>query len=101
MQMGNSVLNKAITVLSFSCDRGAEPWIPAGFSHSLISTVHKLFTKELVCQAPGKGLECLADTKRDGSTNNDAETVKGRFAITSDNSKNLLYLKMMSLRNEN
>lgn len=97
---GILLLNKFFTVLSFSCSRRAESWITTGFSHSVISTVHKLLTKELVCQVPGKGLECLGDTTYDGNTKDDAESVKGRFAISSDNSKNLPYLKMTSLRNE-
>uniref|UniRef100_UPI0040535B9C Heavy chain of Fab from porcine antibody 24-1G28 n=1 Tax=Sus scrofa TaxID=9823 RepID=UPI0040535B9C len=53
-----------------------------------------------VRQAPGKGLEWLAGDYSRGGTTFYADSVKGRFTISSDNSQNTADLQMNSLRTE-
>ncbi|KAK1328145.1 hypothetical protein QTO34_012568 [Cnephaeus nilssonii] len=51
-----------------------------------------------VLQAPGKGLEWVSDIMGDSSTTYNAASVKVRFTISRDNTKNTRYLHMNSLR---
>uniref|UniRef100_A0A8C0W8Y0 Ig-like domain-containing protein n=1 Tax=Castor canadensis TaxID=51338 RepID=A0A8C0W8Y0_CASCN len=57
---------------------------------------------EWVRQAPGKGLEwvSLIRNKANSYTTEYNASVKGRFTISRDDDKNMLYLQMNSLRYE-
>uniref|UniRef100_A0A8C4XDT2 Immunoglobulin heavy variable 6-1 n=1 Tax=Erpetoichthys calabaricus TaxID=27687 RepID=A0A8C4XDT2_ERPCA len=51
-------------------------------------------------QEPGKGLEWLAFINPGSSTIEYASSIKGRFTVSRDNSKQALYLDMNNLKTE-
>ena len=53
-----------------------------------------------VRQAQKKGLQWVGHISYDGSSTYYADTLRDRFTISRDNTKNMLYLQMNSLRAE-
>uniref|UniRef100_UPI0039658D20 4N2C402_Fab_H n=1 Tax=Homo sapiens TaxID=9606 RepID=UPI0039658D20 len=58
------------------------------------------YTMHWVRQTPGKGLEWVAVSSKDGNNVYYRDSVKGRFTVSRDNSKNTLFLQMNHLRAE-
>ncbi|KAG8507836.1 Immunoglobulin heavy variable 3-7 [Galemys pyrenaicus] len=69
--------------------------VKPGASQTLLS-----YYMHWVRQAPGKELEWVARISNTGGSTNYAESVKGRFTISRDNGKSLLYLQRNSLKPE-
>ncbi|KAG8596278.1 hypothetical protein GDO81_001811, partial [Engystomops pustulosus] len=53
-----------------------------------------------VRQTPGRGLQWVSAITSDGSSTYYADSIKGRFTISRDNSNNMLYLQMTNVKTE-
>ena len=60
------------------------------------------YTMSWICQAPGKGLEWVASirSKSNNYATYYADSVKGRFTISRDDSQSTAYLQMNNLQTE-
>uniref|UniRef100_A0A8C5YZ19 Ig-like domain-containing protein n=1 Tax=Marmota marmota marmota TaxID=9994 RepID=A0A8C5YZ19_MARMA len=74
--------------------------VQPGGSLRLSCAIFSDYYMHWVHQAPGKGLEWVGEINPSGGSTYYPDSVKGRFTISRDNSKNTLYLQMSSLRAE-
>ncbi|KAE8633612.1 hypothetical protein XENTR_v10001953, partial [Xenopus tropicalis] len=78
--------------------------IKLGGSHKLSCTASGFTFSDhwmsWVRQAPGKGLQWLCEIHPNGGSTYYADSVRGRFTISRDNTNNKLYLQMNNLQAE-
>ncbi|CAJ0958377.1 unnamed protein product [Ranitomeya imitator] len=78
--------------------------IKPGNSHTLscegFGFTFSSYSMNWVRQTPDRGLQWMGYITGDGSSTNYEDSIKGRFTFSRDNSKNMVYLKMTNVKDE-